>query len=391
MKKKYLLSPGPTAVPETALLSMARPMIHHRTPEFSAIFEEVKEDLKYLFQTNNDVMILSSSGTGAMEGTVSNLFSPGDKVLIINGGKFGERWGKICEAYGLQTEWLDVEWGKAVEVSDVEARLNKDDTIKGVLLQGNESSTTVCHPVEEVAKLVQGRDNTLLIVDGITAVGVYDIPMDKWGIDVLLTGSQKALMLPPGLAFISFSDKAWKFNNNATLPRFYFDLKKEQKNLGKNTTAYTPAVSLIIGLREILRGIREEGLEKVFERNDRLARATRKAMSAIGLKLLAPDSPAQCATGVFVPEEIDGGKLLKALRDDFGITLAGGQEHLKGKILRISHMGYVDTFDIIIAVSSIEMALNVFGCHIKLGAGVAAAQEVLMEEYRDINNHLQNS
>jgi aspartate aminotransferase-like enzyme len=384
MKKKYLLSPGPTAVPETALLSMARPMIHHRTPEFSAIFEEVKEDLKYLFQTNTDVMILSSSGTGAMEGTVSNLFSPGDKVLVINGGKFGERWGKICEAYGLQTEWLDVEWGKAVEARDVEARLNKDKTIKGVFLQGNESSTTVSHPVEEVAEIVRDRDNTLLIVDGITAVGVYDIPMDKWGIDVLLTGSQKALMLPPGLAFISLSDKAWTFNSNATLPRFYFDLKKEQKNLEKNTTAYTPAVSLIIGLREILRGIREEGLEKVFERNDRLARATRKAMSAIGLKPLAPDSPAQCATGVFVPEKIDGGKLLKALRDDFGVTLAGGQEHLKGKILRISHMGYVDTFDIIIAVSSVEMALSVFGCHIKLGEGVAAAQEVLMEEYRDI-------
>lgn len=385
MKKRYLLSPGPTAVPETVLLSMASPMIHHRTPEFSAIFAEVKEDLKYLFQTKNDVMILSSSGTGAMEGTVSNLFSQDDKVLIINGGKFGERWGKICEAYGLQTEWLDVEWGKAVEASAVEACLNKDEAIKGVLLQGNESSTTVSHPVEEIAKIVRNRANTLLIVDGITAVGVYDIPMDEWEIDVLLTGSQKALMLPPGLAFISLSDKAWEFSSNATLPRFYFDLKKEQKNLEKNTTAYTPAISLIIGVREILRGIREEGLEKVFERNDRLAKATREAMSAIGLKLLAPDSPAQCATGVFIPEGIDGGKLLKALRDDFGVTLAGGQEHLKGKILRISHMGYVDTFDIIIAVSSIEMALNVFGCNIELGKGVAAAQKVLMEEYKGIS------
>jgi aspartate aminotransferase-like enzyme len=384
MKKRYLLSPGPTAVPESALLTMARPMIHHRTPEFSAIFAEVKEGLKYLFQTDNDVMILASSGTGAMDGTVSNLFSPGDKVLVVNGGKFGERWGKICEAYDLQTEWLDVEWGKALDPGVVEAYLKADADIKGVLLQGNESSTTVCHPVDKVAPLVTKRDNTLLIVDGITAVGVYDIPMDKWGIDVLLTGSQKALMLPPGLAFIALSEKAWKFNSKATLPRFYFDLVKERKNLEKNTTAYTPAVSLIIGLQEILRGIKEEGLEAIFERNDRLTRATRAGLSAIGLQPLAPDAPGQCATGVFVPEEIDGGKLLKSLRDDFGVTLAGGQEHLKGKILRISHMGYVDTFDIITAVSSIEMALKVFGWNVEFGSGVAAAQKILLEGYEGI-------
>ncbi|HAP66516.1 MAG TPA: aminotransferase, partial [Nitrospinae bacterium] len=221
MKKRYLLSPGPTPVPEAALLTMAYPMIHHRTPQFSAIFAEAKEDLKYLFQTKNDVLILSSSGTGAMESAVTNLFSPGDHALVVNGGKFGERWGKLCEAYGLKTTWLNVEWGKAVKPKDIEDALNKDKDIKGVFIQGNESSTTVSHPVKEIAEIVKKRDNTLFVVDGITAIGVYDMPMDKWGIDVLITGSQKALMLPPGLAFISLNDKAWKFTETAKLPRFY--------------------------------------------------------------------------------------------------------------------------------------------------------------------------
>ena len=381
MKKRYLLSPGPTPVPEAALLTMAYPMIHHRTPQFSAIFAEAKEDLKYLFQTNNDVLILSSSGTGAMESAVTNLFSPGDHALVVNGGKFGERWGKLCEAYGLKTTWLNVEWGKAVKPKDIEDALNKDKDIKGVFIQGNESSTTVSHPVKEIAEIVKKRDNTLFVVDGITAIGVYDIPMDKWGIDVLITGSQKALMLPPGLAFISLNDKAWKFTETAKLPRFYFDLKKERKNLKDNTTAYTPAASLIIGLKEVLKMMKAEGLPNIFKKNERMARATRKAMTSLGLKLLAPDAPAECATGVFTPEGVDGGKLLKSLRDDFGVTLAGGQDHLKGKILRIAHMGYIDTFDIITAVASIEMGLKKFGHKMEIGKGVAAAQEILLEGY----------
>ncbi|MEK6590163.1 MAG: alanine--glyoxylate aminotransferase family protein [Nitrospinota bacterium] len=381
MKKKYLLSPGPTPVPEAALLTMAYPMMHHRTPQFSAIFAEVKEDLKYLFQTKSDVLILASSGTGAMESAVANIFSPGDHALVVNGGKFGERWGKICESYGLKTIWLNVEWGRAVKSEAIEDALNKDREIKGVFIQGNETSTAVSHPVREIAEIVRQRDKTLLIVDGITAVGVYDIPMDKWGIDVLITGSQKALMLPPGLSFISLNDKAWKFNETARLPRFYFDLKKERKNLKDNTTAYTPAASLIIGLREVLKIIKSEGLEKVFKKNERMARATRNAMTSLGLRLLAPEAPAECATGVYTPEGIDGGKLLKSLRDEFGVTLAGGQDQLKGKILRIAHMGYIDTFDIITAVASIEMALRKFGHKVEFGKGVAAAQEVLLEGY----------
>jgi len=377
-----LLAPGPTPVPDRVLLAMAQPMIHHRTPQFSAIFAEVKEDLKYLFQTKQDVLILAASGTGAMEGSVTNLFSPGDEVIVINGGKFGERWGKISESYGLKAHWLNVEWGKAVDPKDVKKILDANPKIKGIMVQASETSTAVAHPIKELAQFTKNRQDCLLIVDGITAVGVFPVPMDELGIDVLVSGSQKAFMLPPGLAFAALSEKAWKFMETAKCPRFYFDFKKERKNLKDNTTAYTPAASLIIGLREALRMIKEEGLENVFARHNRLARATRAAVKAMNLKPLAPDSPSDATTGVYVPEGVDGGKLVKYLRDEMGITLAGGQDHLKGKILRIAHLGYIDTFDIIVAISSIEMALRKFGHKMEFGKGVAAAQEILMEGYR---------
>ena len=382
MKKEFLLAPGPTPVPDRVLLAMAQPMIHHRTPQFSAIFAEVKEDLKYLFQTKQDVLILAASGTGAMEGSVTNLFSPGDEVIVINGGKFGERWGKISESYGLKAHWLNVEWGKAVDPKDVKKILDANPKIKGIMVQASETSTAVAHPVKELAQFTKNRQDCLLIVDGITAVGVFPVPMDELGIDVLVSGSQKAFMLPPGLAFAALSEKAWKFMETAKCPRFYFDFKKERKNLKDNTTAYTPAASLIIGLREALRMIKEEGLENVFARHNRLARATRAAVKAMNLKPLAPDSPSDATTGVYVPEGVDGGKLVKYLRDEMGITLAGGQDQLKGKILRIAHLGYIDTFDIIVAISSIEMALRKFGYKMEFGKGVAAAQEVLLEGYK---------
>ncbi|MBI3752959.1 MAG: alanine--glyoxylate aminotransferase family protein [Deltaproteobacteria bacterium] len=382
MKKRFLLAPGPTPVPENVLLSMAQPMIHHRTPQFSAIFAEAKEDLKYIFQTKQDVLILAASGTGAMEGSITNLFSPGDEVLVVNGGKFGERWGKISEAYGLKAHWLNVEWGKAVHPSEVKKALDANPKIKGVLMQASETSTTVAHPVKEIAAFTKNRQDCLLIVDGITSVGVFPTPMDEWGIDVLVSGSQKAFMLPPGLAFAALSDKAWKFMETAKCQRFYFDFKKERKNLKDNTTAYTPAASLVIGLRDALKMLKEEGLENVFARHNRLARATRAAVKAMGLKLLAPDSPSDATTGAYVPEGVDGGKFVKYLRDDMGITMAGGQDHLKGKIIRIAHLGYVDTFDIIVAISSIEMALRKFGHKVEFGKGVAAAQEILMEGYK---------
>jgi aspartate aminotransferase-like enzyme len=381
MKKTYLLAPGPTPVPEKVNLDMAAPMIHHRTPQFSKIFAEAAEDAKYLFQTKQDVMILASTGTGGMEGCITNLFSPGDKVLVVNGGKFGERWGKISETYGLIPVWHKVEWGQAVNPADLKAILDKEPDIKGILVQASETSTTVAHPIEEISKLTRDRDDILLIVDGITAVGVYNMPMDEWGVDAVITGSQKALQLPPGLALVALSAKAWKANESSKCPRFYFDFKKERKNLANQTTAYTPAVSLVTGLRSVLQSMREEGLENVHKRHNRLARATRAAVKALGLNPVAPDAPADSATGLFVPDGVDGAKLVKSLRDDFGVTLAGGQDDWKGKVVRIAHLGYVDTFDTILAVAALEMALKKFGHDVALGKGVAAAQEILLEAY----------
>ncbi|MEK7680168.1 MAG: alanine--glyoxylate aminotransferase family protein [Deltaproteobacteria bacterium] len=312
---------------------------------------------------------------------MTNLYSPGDEVIVVNGGKFGERWGKIAEAYGLKVNWLNVEWGTSVDPAYVKKLLDEKPGVKAVLVQASETSTTAAHPVKELAALTKDRD-CLLIVDGITAVGVFDLPMDGWGIDVLVSGSQKAFMLPPGLAFAALSEKAWKFQERSKCPRFYFDFKKERKNLKDDTTAYTPAISLITGLRESLRLIHDEGLPNVFKRHDRLARATRAAALALGLKLLAPVSPSNAATGIFVPEGVDGGKLVKYIRDELGVTLAGGQDHLKGRILRVAHLGYIDTFDIIIAVSAIEMGLSKFGHKVSLGKGVAAAEEILLEGYK---------
>ena len=381
MKKKYLMAPGPTPVAEHVALEMAHPMIHHRTPQFSKIFAEAAEVAKYLFQTKQEVMILASTGTGGMEGCVTNLFSPKDKVLVINGGKFGERWGKISESYGLTVVWHNVEWGQAADAKVIESILKEDKEIKAIMVQASETSTTVAHPIEELSKLTRDRDDILLIVDGITGVGVFDLPMDKWGIDAMITGSQKALALPPGLALVGLSEKAWKFNDSASCPRFYFDFKKERKNLANDTSAYTPAVSLVIGLRRVLLDMKEEGLESVYRRHDRLARATRAAANGLGLQIVAPDSPADSSTGIFLPEEIDGGKLFKFIRDDMGVTLAGGQDQWKGKIVRIAHLGYIDSFDIIIAISALEMALKKMGHDVVLGKGVAAAQEILLEGY----------
>jgi aspartate aminotransferase-like enzyme len=375
-KKIYLLTPGPTPVIEDVLLEMARPILHHRTPQFSAIIAEVKEGLQYLFQTKNDVLILNASGTGAMEGSVSNLFSSGDSVIVINGGKFGERWMEICRSYGLNVKEISVEWGKAVDPSIVRDILKRDKGIKGVFVQASETSTTVTHPVKELAEIVRDIDDTILVVDGISAVGVFDLPMDKWGIDVLVSGAQKGLMLPPGLSFVGLSDKGWRFSEDADLPRYYFDFRKERDNLRANTTAYTPAISLIVGLRKVLQDIREDGLETIFARHERLAMATRAGIVALGLRLLAPEAPSNGVTGFFLPDGVDGGRFARLLRDDLGIIMAGGQGHLKGKILRIAHMGYIGIFDIIVVIAGLEMALKRFGYKVEFGKGIAAAQEI---------------
>ncbi|MBI2963779.1 MAG: alanine--glyoxylate aminotransferase family protein [Deltaproteobacteria bacterium] len=378
MIKRYLLTPGPTPVPTEVALRMAEPMIHHRTPEFSKIFSEVRVGLKALFQTAEDVLVLASSGTGAMEAAVVNLLSAGERVIVVNGGKFGERWTKICQSYGVEVEEIKVEWGEAVAVDAVRAALERFPGAKAVFVQASETSTTVVHPVEEIAALTRTRD-TLLIVDGITAVGVFDVPMDRWGIDVLVTGSQKALMLPPGLAFLALSARAWKRAARPHLPGFYFDLMRERKSQGENTTAYTPAVSLVLGLHAVLAMLEREGYPNVFARHARLAAATRAAGEALGLKLLAPRSPSPAATGLYLPGGIDGGKLTKYLRDRVGVSLAGGQDQLKGKILRVAHVGYFGEFDIVTAVAAIEMALGKFGARVDFGSGVAAAERVLVE------------
>jgi len=377
MIKQYLLSPGPTPIPNEVALAMSETMIHHRTPQFNKVFEEARQGLKTLFGTNGDVLILASSGTGAMEAAVANLFSPGDKVLVINGGKFGERWLNIANAFGLDPVEVKVEWGQAVKVDVVEKQLELHPDIQSVMIQASETSTTVLHPVKEIAKLT--KNGPLFLVDGVTAVGVLPVPLDEWGIDALVTGSQKALMLPPGLGFIALSERAWQKTKKAKLPRFYFDLNLERKNQAKGSGAFTPAVSLIFGLRASLNMMAREGFDRVYARHARMARATRAAATAMGLKLLAPDSPSPAATGIFLPKGLDADKVLDYLRDQMGVILAEGQDQLKGKAIRIAHVGYMGAFDVITAIAALEMALRKFGAEIPFSRGVAAAQEVLME------------
>lgn len=380
MMKRYLLAPGPTPVPPEVLLAMAQPMIHHRAPEFAELFGRVREDLKWLFQTANDVLILASSGTGGMEGAVANFLSPGDRALTVNGGKFGERWGKLCKTFGVQVTELKVEWGQAVDPKAVAEALKKDPSIKAVYVQASETSTGVAHDVRKIAEIVRSCEDTIVVVDAITALGVMDLKTDAWGLDVVITGSQKALMLPPGLAFVSVSDKAWRLAEKAKNGAFYFDFKKERQSQTKNQTAYTPAVSMILGLEQVLKMLKAEGLEAVFARQAKLAQATREGVEAAGLSLLAKDSPSNAVTAIRAPEGVDGQAIYKNLRVQYGITAAGGQDHLKGKIFRVSHMGYTDRFDVITALAAIEMTLKGLGHPVRLGSGVARAEELLMAE-----------
>lgn len=382
MIKQLLLAPGPTPVPARVRAALARPIIHHRTPQFEAVVARVRVGLGKLFATSGDVLMLAASGTGAMEAAVVNCFAPGDRVIVINGGKFGERWLKLAKMFGLDPIEITVEWGRAVSVDAVKRAFDENSGVRGVLFQASETSTTACHPVREIAKLARERD-ALSVVDGITAVGVYEVPMDDWGIDVLVTGSQKAMMLPPGLAFIALSERAWARSASVCQPRFYFDLTRERTNQAKNTTAYTPAISLIFGLDEALQMMIEEGFPQVYARHARCAQATRAGATALGLRLLAPEAPSPAATGVFVPDGVDGRKLHGYLRDKMGVAFAGGQDHLKGKILRLAHIGYMGAFDTISAVAALEMALRKFGHPVELGRGVGAAQEVLMSALPD--------
>lgn len=378
MQKKYLLAPGPTPVPPEALLAMAMPIIHHRAPDFIPVLDSAKKGLQWLYQTKNDVLILCSTGTGGMVGSVTNFLSPGDEVLVINGGKFGERWTKICQAYGMKIEELIVEWGHAVKAEQVEAALRKNPKIKAVFVQANETSTGVYHDMKSVAAVVKKTD-ALFVVDAISALVAHDIRTDEWGIDVMIGGSQKGVMLPPGLAFVSVSDKAWKMADTAKTPKFYFNFKKERENLAKNQTNFTSAVTLIIGLNESIKMLQAEGLENVFARHERLARATRAGVAALNLKLFPKESPSNALTAIESPAGVDGQAIYKHLREKYGITGAGGQDKLKGKVFRIAHLGYADTFDVITALAGIEMVLKGLGHPVKLGTGVGAAQEILLK------------
>jgi aspartate aminotransferase-like enzyme len=379
MEKKYLFSPGPTMLPPEVLLKMAEPIMHHREPEFEKIVAEIREGLKYLFQTKNEVLVFSSSGTGAMEGAVSNLLSKGDKAVVVRGGKFGERWGDICKAYGIEFIPVDVEWGRAVEPGKIEQILRSNPSIRAIYTQASETSTGVKHPVKEIAEIVKKYEDTVIVVDAITGIGVFDIPTDAWGLDVVVSGSQKALMLPPGLAFAALSDKAWKLVEKSDFPKYYFDFKKELKSTKKNQSSYTPAISLFVGLRETLNMIRKEGLEAVFGRHEKLAAATRAAVKALGLELYAPDSPSNALTAVKIPAGIDGLKLQDLFFERFGITVAEGQDRAKGKIIRIAHLGYYDRLDMVMVISALEMLLKEMGYPFELGKGVKAAEEILMK------------
>ncbi len=375
--KNHIFTPGPVPVPSDALIEMARPVIHHRTAEFETIMEKTGDDLKYIFQTVREVLILASSGTGAMEGAVSNTLCRGDRVIVVNGGKFGERWGKICRAFGVETEEIEVEWGKAVDPDLIREKLKKNPKIRAVLIQASETSTGIKHPTAEVAGITRERDDVILIVDGITAVGAFPLPFDELGIDVLVAGSQKAFMLPPGLSFVAMSEKAWKFSETSDLPKFYFDFKAALKSAGENTTPWTPAVSLVRGLSQVLNMFRAEGLENMHKRHGVFSSATRHAFETMGMELFTKDEPSTALSVAIAPPEIGAGPVIKALKNDFGMTVAGGQDQAKGKIFRVSHIGYIDRSDTIAVISAVEQTLRKLGHKFNFGAGTAKAGEIL--------------
>jgi aspartate aminotransferase-like enzyme len=374
--KRYLLAPGPTPIPPEVLQAMALPIIHHRTPEFEALFADVRRDLRLVFQCRNEVLMFAASGTGAMEGAVVNTLSPGDQVVVIRGGKFGERWAEICEAYGVRVLPVDVPYGKSVDPGTVADVLKREPGARAVFATHSETSTGAVHDVQALAAIV-GATDALLVVDAITSLGVMDLPMDAWGVDIVVAGSQKAVMLPPGLAFAALSDKAWARVPESRLPKYYFNFTAERKAIEKNQSAYTPAVSLVVGLREALRLILAEGLPNVFARHERLARATRAGVQALGLELFA-EHPGCACTAVKAPAGIESGAIVKGYRKR-GITIAGGQGSMKGKIFRIAHMGYADDSDVLVALGTLELVLADLGYPVKLGEGVRAAQQILQK------------
>ncbi len=380
MKRNLLLTPGPTQVPPQVCEVLGRPIIHHRTPQFQENIKQAIAGLKEIFQTQNDIYMLTSSGTGGMEAAVCNLLSPGDKAIAVDGGKFGERWVELCQAYKIDARVLKVAWGTVPTAEQIKKLLDADPDIKAVFVTSAETSTGVAPDIKAIGDVVKNT-KAILVVDAVSGLGVQEIKTDAWHCDVVVSASHKGLMLPPGLAFVSASPKSIAYINASTSPRYYFDLREAKKAMEKVDTPFTPAIGIVIALNESLRLIKERGLDNLFKHYIRLAKATRAGTKAIGLELFPQE---HCATNVLtavkLPAGIDGEKLTKIMRDTHGITVAGGQDQIKGKVIRMAHMGALDEYDILTGLACLEKVLHEMGHKFELGAGLAAAQKALNQK-----------
>jgi aspartate aminotransferase-like enzyme len=374
MRKSRLFTPGPTPLIPEAQLALARPLIHHRTPEFKTLLQETRANLQRIFRTSHEVLILAASGTGAMEAAVSNLHAPGDKVVAVVAGKFGERWAELAAAFGLEAVILSKEYGQAASAAEILTLLRQHPDARSVLLQGCETSTGTAHDLKAIGEAVRAEfPQVLIIVDAITAVGCQPVETDAWGLDVVICGSQKAFGLPPGLAFLSLSPKALAaLQQTKSAPHYYLSLRKELKNQQAGGTAYTPAIGLIVALNEACKLILAEGLDRVVQTAETMARSTRAGLQALGFRLLSA-APANAVTAAFPPEGITAGELRSGLEKEFGIKIAGGQGHLKDSIVRIAHLGYFDPLDVVSVVAAIEFLLKRKGLIQRMGSGVLAA------------------
>jgi len=380
MKRNLLLTPGPTQVPPQLCAVLGKPIIHHRTPQFQENLKQVLSGLQEVIQTKNDVYLLASSGSGGMEAAVVNIVSPGDKAIAVDGGKFGERWVDLCQAFGAETIVHKVQWGKAPTAAEIKGLLDANPDTKAVFITLSETSTGVVSDVKAIGEVVKNT-KAVLVVDAVSGLAVEPLKADEWHVDMVVSGSHKGLMLPPGVGFVTASPKAIAYINACATPRYYFDLREAKKAMEKTDTPFTPAIGIIIAMVESLRMIREQGLENIFKRFAHLAQGTRAGCKALGLELFPDASCAsQVLTAVKLPSSIDGEKLVKVMRDTYGISVAGGQDKLKGKIIRIAHMGALDEYDILTGIACLEKVLHQMGHQFELGAGLAAAQKVFNQK-----------